>query len=225
MPRHLFKSAFVLIAAMAVGLALNADDKPKERPAVPALLNFTMNSLEGKPVNLSKYQGKVVLMVNVASQCGYTPQYKGLETLHEKYKDKGLVILGFPANNFGQQEPGSDQEIGEFCQKNYGVKFDMFAKVSVKGEDQCGLYQHLTSSDTDPQFAGEVKWNFEKFLINRDGKIVNRFRSKVAPDSDDMVKAIEAELDAKADGAAKPKDQGAATKPATQPAAKATSGG
>lgn len=225
MPRQLIHGILVALAILGLALAVNADDKPKEKPAVPAALNFTMNSLEGKPVDLSKYQGKVVLMVNVASQCGYTPQYKGLEALHEEYKDKGLVILGFPANNFGQQEPGTDQEIGEFCQKNYGVKFDMFSKVSVKGEDQCALYKHLTSSDTDPQFAGEVKWNFEKFLINRDGKIVNRFRSRVAPDSDDMVEAIEAELDAKTASAAKPKDQGAATKPATtQPAAKVTGG-
>ena len=133
-------------------------------------------------------------MVNTASQCGYTPQYKGLEELHEKYKDKGLVVLGFPANDFGKQEPGTDKEIGEFCQKNYGVKFDMFSKVVVKGDEQCPLYKFLTSSDTDPEFAGDVKWNFEKFLIGRDGRVVQRFRSKVVPEDPSLVAAIEALL-------------------------------
>ena len=195
----------VAIAGFAFG-----DDAKKENPSVPAVLNFTMNSLDGKPVNLSKYQGKVVLMVNVASQCGYTPQYKPLEALYEKYKDRGLVILGFPANNFGKQEPGTDKDIADFCEKNYGVKFDMFSKVSVKGDDICPLYQLLTSEKTDPSFPGEVKWNFEKFLISRDGEIVNRFRSKISPDSEEMVKAIEAELAKSAKGA------GATTKPATR---------
>jgi glutathione peroxidase len=161
---------------------------------VPAALNFTMNSLDGKPVNLAeKYRGKVVLMVNVASKCGYTPQYKGLEALYEKYKDKGLVVLGFPANNFGEQEPGTNEEIAAFCEKNYGVTFDMFAKVSVKGDDICPLYKHLTTTtDLADDQRGDVKWNFEKFLINRDGKVINRFRSKVAPESEEMAKAIEA---------------------------------
>ncbi len=186
----LFALSIFAVAAAAFAIA---DDNKKEA-AVPPVLNFTMNSLDGKPVNLSKYQGKVVLMVNVASKCGYTPQYKGLEALHEKYKDKGLVILGFPANEFGKQEPGSDKEIGEFCEKNYGVKFDMFSKVVVKGDGICPLYKFLTAEATDPKFPGEVKWNFEKFLIGRDGTIVNRFRSKVAPDSEEMVKAVEAEL-------------------------------
>lgn len=165
-------------------------------PAAPAALNFKMNSLDGKPVNLAeKYRGKVVLFVNVASQCGYTPQYKQLQALHEKYKDKGLAIIGVPANNFGQQEPGSNEEIAAFCKKDYGVTFDMLAKVSVKGDDICPLYKHLTTStDLAEDQRGDVKWNFEKFLINRDGKVVTRFRSKVAPDSQELVKAIEAAL-------------------------------
>jgi len=184
--------AFVSVVLAATGLANGPQQAEKEQ--VPAVLKFTMNSLDGKPVDLAKYKGKVVLMVNVASQCGYTPQYKQLQALHEKYRDKGLAVLGFPANDFGAQEPGSDQEIAAFCTKNYGVTFDMFSKVVVTGERRCPLYKHLTSSDTDPKFAGEVKWNFEKFLIGRDGEIVNRFRSKIAPDSDEVIKAIEALL-------------------------------
>jgi glutathione peroxidase len=192
MPRILDLLVLCTFALIAAGLS--AGDGTSEKKPVPAVLNFTMNSLDGKPVNLSKYQGKVVLMVNTASKCGYTPQYKGLETLHEKYAEKGLAILGFPANDFGKQEPGTDSEIGEFCQKNYGVKFDMFSKVVVHGEGQCPLYKFLTSSETNPEFPGEIKWNFEKFLIGRDGKIVKRFGSKVAPESEEVTKAIEAEL-------------------------------
>lgn len=213
------------VSMFAIAAAVLAADDSKEKKPVPPVLNFKMNSLDGKPVDLSKYQGKVVLMVNVASQCGYTPQYKALEQLHEKYADQGLAILGFPANDFSKQEPGSDKEIGEFCTKNYGVKFDMFSKVAVKDEAQCPLYKFLTSSETDPAFAGEVKWNFEKFLIGRDGRIINRFRSKVTPDSDEMVKAIEAELAKGAKPDAKtntppPASTKPSTRPATQPAAK-----
>ena len=128
-----------------------------------------MNSIDGKPVNLARYQGKVVLIVNVASQCGYTPQYAGLEELHRKYAAKGLNILGFPANEFGAQEPGSNAEIAQFCQTNYGVDFDMFSKIVVKGPGQAPLYQFLTSKQTNPKFAGDIAWNFEKFLIGQWG--------------------------------------------------------
>jgi glutathione peroxidase len=169
-----------------------ADNKGDK--AVPPVLNFKVNSLDGQPVDLSKYQGKVILIVNVASKCGYTPQYKGLESLYEKYGKEGLVVLGFPANNFLSQEPGTNEQIAEFCQSKYGVKFDMFSKVSVKGADQCPLYQFLTSTETNPKFAGPVKWNFEKFLINSKGEIVNRFRSPVKPESPEITKAIESEL-------------------------------
>jgi glutathione peroxidase len=186
----------LLLTLGALGFLQATDQTRKE--TVPAVLSFTMNSLDGRPVELARYKGKVVLMVNVASKCGYTPQYKQLQALHEKYAGTGLAILGFPANDFGKQEPGSDEDIAAFCEKNYGVKFDMFSKVAVTGDSQCPLYKHLTSSDTNPEFGGAVKWNFEKFLIGRDGRIVNRFRSKVAPDSEELVKAIEAELGKKA---------------------------
>jgi glutathione peroxidase len=153
-----------------------------------------MNSLDGKAVNLSKYQGHVVLMVNVASQCGYTPQYAGLQALHKKYSGKGLRILGFPANDFGKQEPGTNADIAEFCQKNYGVEFDMFSKVVVKGPGQAPLYQFLTSKQSNPKFGGEVAWNFEKFLIGRNGEVIGRFVSSVEPLSSEMTGAIEKAL-------------------------------
>ncbi len=167
-----------------------------ERPLaseVPAALRFTMNSLAGEPVDLARYAGKVVLVVNVASRCGLTPQYEGLQALHEKYAEAGLAILGFPANNFGGQEPGTDEQIAEFCQKNFGVSFDMFSKISVLGDDQAPLYRHLTTAGGE-SLAGDVKWNFEKFLIGRDGTIVHRFRSRVAPGDPEVVKAIETAL-------------------------------
>lgn len=157
-------------------------------------LNFKMKSLDGKNIDLAKYQGKVVLIVNVASQCGNTPQYEGLEDLHEKFAEAGLAVLGFPANEFGKQEPGSDRDIAEFCDKNYGVKFDMFSKVVVKGEGQCPLYKYLTSKETDPDFAGDVTWNFEKFLIGRDGRVAARFAPRTKPESQEVVGAIEREL-------------------------------
>lgn len=179
-----------LFAISAAGL-LAADKGDKN---VPDALSFKMKSLDGKQVDLSKYKGKVVLIVNVASYCGNTPQYEGLEDLHEKYADQGLAVLGFPANEFGKQEPGSDKEIAEFCDKKYGVKFDMFSKVVVKGQDQCPLYKYLTSDETDPKFAGDVSWNFEKFLIGRDGQVAARFSPKTKPESKEVVSTIEREL-------------------------------
>jgi glutathione peroxidase len=177
-----------LVLAVCVGLVWAEDKKGS------GVLNFKMNTLDGKPLDLSKFQGKVVLIVNVASQCGYTPQYKGLQAVHTKYADKGLVVLGVPSNDFGRQEPGSNQEIAEFCSTNYGVTFPMTEKVVVKGEGQCPLYKYLTSKDTNPKFAGPIKWNFNKFLVGRNGEIVSRYDSGVAPESDTLVKAIEAEL-------------------------------
>ena len=173
--------------------------KPKTKTAkkdkkMPPVLNFTMNSLQGKPIALSQYSGKVILIVNTASKCGFTSQYDGLQKLYAKYQTQGLVVLGFPANDFGEQEPGTDTEIGEFCRKNYGVTFPMFSKIAVTGASKAPLYKFLTESETNPQFAGEVGWNFEKFLVSRDGKIVNRFRSGVAPDASEMANAVEAEL-------------------------------
>ena len=162
--------------------------------AVPPILNFTMKDLDGKPIDLSQYQGKVVLFVNVASKCGFTPQYKGLQALYEKYQKDGLVIIGVPANEFGKQEPGSDADIAKFCQRNFHVTFPMLSKVVVKGEGIAPLYKFLTSKDTDPKFAGDIRWNFEKFLIGRSGEIVGRYKSQVTPDSAELVQAIETEL-------------------------------
>jgi glutathione peroxidase len=156
--------------------------------AASNIYEFTPKSIDGQPAPLAAYKGKVALIVNVASQCGYTPQYTGLEALYEKYKDRGLVLLGFPANNFGAQEPGTDAEIKTFCSTKYSVKFPMFSKISVKGDDKAPLYQYLTSS------AGEVKWNFTKFLVGKDGKVIQKFDSGVKPDSPELVGAIESAL-------------------------------
>lgn len=155
--------------------------------------NFNVTNIDGEEVTLSKYEGKVILVVNVASKCGYTPQYEGLQKVYESYKDEGLVILGFPANNFKGQEPGSDEEIKQFCTLEYGVEFPMFSKVSVKGEDQAELFKFLTSQPNE-DFEGDIKWNFEKFLINKEGTLVRRFRSGVKPESKDLTSAITSEL-------------------------------
>jgi len=184
----------VLIAAQVIAQSQTPSSPTKPAPSAPGALGFTMNDIDGKPVDLSTYKGKVILMVNTASQCGYTPQYQELQELYKKHKDAGLVILGFPANNFGEQEPGTNDEIKGFCTKTYSVTFPMFAKVSVKGDDQCPLYKFLTSSDSNPKFAGDIKWNFEKFLIGRDGEVVNRFNSKAKPSGEELTKAVEAEL-------------------------------
>ena len=161
---------------------------------VPPALRFKMETLDGKQVELSKYHGKVVLVVNVASKCGLTPQYKQIEALHEKYAGKGLAVVGFPCNQFGQQEPGTAGQIREFCSKNYGVQFDMFAKVNVNGEEACDLYKHLKSLSTKPKGPGEIGWNFEKFLLNRRGDVIARFEPRTKPDAAEVVQAIEAAL-------------------------------
>lgn len=158
------------------------------------VLNFKMKNIDGKEMDLSKLKGKVVLFVNVASQCGLTPQYKQLQSLHDAFADKGLVIVGVPANEFGAQEPGSNSEIKEFCSSKYGVKFPMVEKVVVKGDGICPLYDYLTSKKTNPEFAGEIKWNFTKFLVSRDGKVVARFEPRVRPDAKEVMDAIENEL-------------------------------
>jgi len=155
---------------------------------------FTMNSIDGQPVPLAQFTGKVMLIVNVASRCGYTPQYAGLEALYRKYKDKGLVILGFPANNFLWQEPGSNQQIKTFCTTKYHVTFPMFSKISVKGKDKAPLYVFLTDKKSHPSTGGEIGWNFTKFLADRNGRVVARFSSSVAPDSPELVAAVQAAL-------------------------------
>lgn len=167
---------------------LAADDR------TPDALDFTVKALDGKPVDLGKYQGKVVLIVNTASECGLTPQYEGLQTLHEKYADQGLAILGFPCNQFGAQEPGDAAQISEFCTKNYGVTFDMFEKVDVNGEKAAPLFKYLTSKESNPRFAGPIAWNFGKFLIGRDGHVVARFAPNEDPESAKVVTAVEEQL-------------------------------
>jgi glutathione peroxidase len=190
--RNLVHLALAVLVPVAFLLPARADEKGDKK--VPAVLNFKMKSLAGKEVDLSQYQGKVVLIVNVASKCGYTPQYKGLQALHDKYASEGLVVLGVPSNDFGKQEPGTSEQIAQFCESKFGVKFDMLDKVAVKGEEQVPLYKYLTSKDTNPSFAGPIKWNFTKFLVGRNGEIVARFESPVKPESETVTKAIEAEL-------------------------------
>ena len=159
--------------------------------AVPSVFDFKMKDIDGKDVKLKKYKGNVLLVVNTASKCGYTPQYEGLQATYSKYNDKGFYVLGFPANNFGSQEPGTEKEIKEFCESKYKVTFPMFAKISVKGADQDPLYAYLTNKETNPEFGGDITWNFNKFLIDRKGKIVARFTSKDKPDGEAVMQAIE----------------------------------
>lgn len=159
-----------------------------------SIFDFTMTSIDGKDVPLAGYRGKVLLIVNVASRCGFTPQYKGLEALYGKYREQGFEVLGFPANDFGAQEPGTDEEIMSFCERTYGVTFPMFSKIAVRGDAQHPLYRFLTSPDTNPAFSGPVQWNFQKYLIGRDGTILAKFASKVDPLSPEMEKAVTAAL-------------------------------
>ena len=158
------------------------------------VLDFSLNSIDGKAAPLAQYKGKVVLIVNVASRCGFTPQYAGLEKIYEKYKDQGFVILGFPANNFGAQEPGSNEEIKTFCSSKYNVTFPMYAKISVKGADIHPLYQFLTDKQANPSTGGDIQWNFTKFLVGKDGKVIARFESAITPESADVTGAIEKAL-------------------------------
>lgn len=163
----------------------------------PAALDFEMKTLDGEDVHLAeKYEGKVVLLVNVASKCGFTPQYADLEELHDEYADQGLAVVGVPCNQFGGQEPGTADEIAAFCQKNYGVEFDMLEKVNVKRDkpDQAPLYEYLTDKQKLPGVGSDIKWNFEKFLIGRDGQVIAHYRSKTGPTSREMLKAVEKAL-------------------------------
>ena len=156
--------------------------------------SFTVNDIDGNAVKLDKYKGRVLLVVNVASKCGYTYQYEGLEKVYNKYKDKGFAVLGFPANNFGSQEPGSDAEIKLFCKLNYGVTFPVFSKISVKGDDIDPLYKYLTSGEAEADVSGDIKWNFNKFLIDKNGKVLSRFDSGVEPGSKEIAVVIESAL-------------------------------
>jgi len=162
--------------------------------AASSVHEFTMDAINGTPTPLASFKGKVLLVVNVASQCGYTYQYEGLQALYMKYKDQGLVVAGFTANNFGAQEPGSNAEIGAFCKSKFGVTFPMFSKISVKGSDKAPLYQFLTDPKANPKTGGEIPWNFTKYLVDRDGKVLARFDAPVEPESKELTSAIEAAL-------------------------------
>lgn len=177
-------------------LAVSAALSPAEDKKVPELLAGKMKSLQGKDVDLAKYQGKVLLIVNVASKCGATPQYEQLEDLHEKYQEKGLAVIGVPCNQFGMQEPGSAKEIEDFCKSTYQVQFDLLEKVDVNGEKTAPIFKKLKeqAGKINADAGGDVKWNFEKFLVGRDGKVIARFRTGVSPDAKEVVEAIETEL-------------------------------
>jgi len=158
------------------------------------IYSYKLKTIDGDPTSLGKYEGKVLLLVNVASSCGYTPQYAALESVYEKYKDRGLVIVGIPANNFANQESGSDAEIKTFCNRKYHVTFPIMSKVSVLGADKTPLYQYLTDKSLHPAIGGDIKWNFTKFLIARNGSPVSRFEPAVTPDSPEVISAIESAL-------------------------------
>lgn len=177
---------------MSLAAVIAASASGQENP--PNALGFTMPSLAGQDVKLNDYLGDVVLYVNVASRCGLTPQYAKLQALHEKYSERGLHVLGFPCNQFGGQEPGTADEIQQFCSTEFGVEFPMFAKVDVNGEAACDLYKYLTSLEVGPAGKGKISWNFEKFLIGRDGQVVGRFSPKTAPDDAALIEAIESAL-------------------------------
>ena len=185
---------FCLTAVLCLG-NLMAQEETDSATEVPAALNFTMKTLSGEDVDLSKYQGKVVVFVNVASKCGFTPQYEPLQALHEEYGEEGLAIVGVPCNQFGGQEPGEAEDIAAFCEKNYGVEFDMLGKVDVNGDNQCELYKHLTGLELAPVGDGKIRWNFEKIVLDRSGKPIARFGSRTKPDSDEMLDVIKAALE------------------------------
>ena len=180
------------VAMFAICQTVSAEEKAAGN--TPPALAFKVQSLDGKEVDLAQYQGKVVLIVNVASKCGLTPQYKALESLYQKYQGQGLVILGFPCNQFNQQEPGTADDIRKFCTAKYNVTFPLMAKVEVNGDGTCDLYKHLKALNAKPKGSGDIAWNFEKFVIGRDGKVVARFAPRTTPDNADVIKTIEAEL-------------------------------
>lgn len=179
------KTILLLISLlMAINLTSERTDSVYE---------YELKTIDGENISLEEYKGDVLLIVNTASECGNTPQYEGLQQMYEKYEERGFKVLGFPANNFGGQEPGSEEEIKEFCELNYGVTFPLFSKVSVKGDDIVPLFEFLTSQD-NPDFTGEIGWNFEKFLVDRNGNLVRRFKTSVEPESEELIEALETYL-------------------------------
>jgi glutathione peroxidase len=193
--------AFAVVAGVGVSaLARPGDikDTVKEPTTVTAKsggpLDFKAKTIDGQEKDLSEYKGKVVLIVNVASRCGLTPQYSGLQAIYDKYKDQGLVVIGFPANNFNGQEPGTNEDIKTFCTTKYNVTFPMMSKISVKGDDKHPLYKFLTEGKAGQDFAGDVEWNFAKFLVDRNGNVIARFGSRTTPDSPQVTAAVEKAL-------------------------------
>jgi len=195
MRRNIKIILFLFLIMVVLNFAQNTDSKTikgDERKMPDNINGVIVKDINGNEINLSDYNGKVLLIVNVASECGYTKQYKGLQEIYSKYNEKGLEILAFPCNDFGGQEPGTNEEIKEFCSVNFGVNFTLFDKIKVLGEDKEPLYEILINNPNTEN--GDIKWNFEKFLIAKDGTIVNRFRSKIEPESEKLVSALEAEL-------------------------------
>lgn len=197
----MLKALIVILIVVGIGIAALAyrygfifNPTPTTPPPQKSIYEFTMKDIDGNDMRLDTFRGNVVMIVNVASKCGYTPQYEGLENIYEKYKDRGFVVIGFPANNFLGQEPGSDADIKEFCRLTYGVSFPMFSKISVTGSDQHPLYTMLTSKQSNPEFGGDITWNFNKFLLDRNGSVVARFATKDVPESQTVAAAIEKHL-------------------------------
>lgn len=184
----------LMTGAIASFLLIGIANVTPAQEDAKTVLGFKMKSLTGEDVDLAKYKGKAMLIVNVASKCGLTPQYEQLQKINEEYADKGLAVLGFPCNQFGNQEPGSAKDITEFCTNEYGVTFDMFAKADVNGDKASALYKYLTSLETQPVGAGPISWNFEKFVVDREGNVVARFSPRTKPDAPEVVAAIKKAL-------------------------------
>jgi glutathione peroxidase len=187
-------TAVCLGVCLVLGALTGLPGWAEEEKKVSPVLDFKVKDIDGKEVYLGDYQGKVLLIVNVASKCGLTPQYEGLEQIYRRYKDKGFEILAFPANNFREQEPGSNEEIKEFCSSKYEVSFPLFSKISVKGEDQADLYKYLTDKEKNGKFEGDIEWNFQKFLIGKDGELLAKFSPRTEPLAPEVTGAIEEAL-------------------------------
>ena len=183
--------AVIGVTAVAYAYGFIFNPSPSTPPKEKSMYEFSMKDIDGKDVKLDAYKGKVLMIVNTASKCGLTPQYEGLQALYDNYKDKGFAILGFPANNFMGQEPGTEKEIKEFCALKYKVSFPMFSKISVKGTDQHPFYTFLTNKETNAGFDGDITWNFEKFVVDKSGKVIARFSPKTTPDDPEIAKTIE----------------------------------
>lgn len=186
---------FVVALCIGFSACMSQADKQETESEAGSVHDFEVKNIDGEAVSLSKYKGNVVLLVNVASRCGLTPQYQDLQALNEKYRDRGLRVLGFPANNFGAQEPGSNEEIKSFCSSKFSVTFDLFSKVSVLGDDCCPLYRFLTDTQANGKFGGDIKWNFTKFLVDADGKVIARFEPRLKPSEKEVTDAIEKALE------------------------------